>query len=187
MLGPPVLTLGRMLVTSGIHVRPRRPGDLSALFPILQRSHETQGYPVRAAVVRADWLAAPDELAAWVAEHDDAVVGHIALHPTATPGQDPGTDDASEQWQRATGVAADRLAVVSRLVTDGSVPGSGTTLLTHAVDAARDMGRVPVLLVDPNSAALGFYRRRGWRQIGTSAQQWGEYRVDAVLMVAPSH
>ncbi|WP_156399580.1 GNAT family N-acetyltransferase [Rhodococcus sp. Leaf278] len=174
-----------MFATSGIRVRPRRDDDLSALLPILQRSHSTHRYPVRAAVVRADWLAAPDELEAWVAEYHDAVVGHVALHPTATPGQDPGTDDASEQWQRATGVAADRLAVVSRLVTDGAVPGSGTTLLTHAVNAARDLGRVPVLLVDPSSAALGFYDRRGWHRIGTAAQQWGEYRVDAVLMVAP--
>lgn len=176
-----------MFATSGIHVRPRRDGDLSTLLPILQRTHETQRYPMRAAAVRADWLAAPNELAAWVAEHQGAVVGHIALHPTASPGQDPGADDASAQWQRATGVAADRLAVVSRLMTDGSVPGSGTALLAHAVNAARSEGRAPVLLVDPSSAALGFYRRRGWHRIGTAAQQWGEYRVDAVLMVAPVH
>ncbi|KZF08859.1 MULTISPECIES: GNAT family N-acetyltransferase [unclassified Rhodococcus (in: high G+C Gram-positive bacteria)] len=175
-----------MSATSGIHVRPRRHGDLTTLLPILQRAHELHRYPVRAAAVRADWLAPPNELAAWVAESDDAVVGHVALHSTAAPGTDPGADDASAQWRRATGVAADRLAVVSRLVTDGSVPGSGTTLLAHAIDAARDAGRVAVLLVEPSSAALGFYRRRGWQQIGTSAQQWGEYRVDAVLMVAPS-
>ena len=174
-----------MLATSGISVRPRRDSDLNTLLPILQRAHSTHRYPVRAAAVRADWLAAPNELAAWVAEHDDAVVGHVALHPTASPEQDAGADDASAQWQRATGVGADRLAVVSRLVTDGCVPGSGTTLLAHAVNAARDAGRIPVLLVDPSSTALGFYDRRGWHRIGTSAQQWGEYRVDAVLMVAP--
>jgi GNAT superfamily N-acetyltransferase len=175
-----------MSATSGIHVRPRRHGDLTTLLPILQRAHELHRYPVRAVAVRADWLVPPNELAAWVAESDDAVVGHIALHSTAAPGTDPGADDASAQWRRATGVAADRVAVVSRFVTDGSVPGSGTTLLAHAIDVARDAGRVAVLLVEPSSAALGFYRRRGWRQIGTSAQQWGEYRVDAVLMVAPS-
>lgn len=168
-----------------IGVRPRRDGDLTELLPILQRSHEQQGYPVRRTAVRVDWLAPANEIAAWVAEHDNTVVGHIALHPTAVPGHDAGEDDASAQWQRATGVSADRLAVVSRFVTDRSVPGSGTTLLTHAVRIAHDTGRVPVLLVEPKSAARGFYLRRGWREIGTSAQQWGEYRVDAVLMVAP--
>ena len=180
-------TLVDMLVTSGIRVRPRLDGDLTTLLPILHRAHLTHRYPVRAAAVRTDWLAAPNELAAWVAEHDGAVVGHIALHPAESTEQDAGADDASAQWQRSAGVGADRLAVVSRVVTDGSIPGSGTTLLAHAVNAARDMGRVPVLLVDPSAAALDFYLRRGWHRIGTSAQQWGEYRVDAVLMVAPVH
>lgn len=158
---------------------------MPALLRILQRSHELFGYPVRASVVRADWLAMSDELGAWVAEHEGSVVGHIALHPTAVPGHDAGEDEASAQWQRATGVAADRLAVVSRFVTDGSVKGSGTALLDHAVRAADEAGRVPVLLVEPDGDALGFYRRRGWREIGTAVQQWGEHRVDAVLMVAP--
>ncbi|GGF98936.1 hypothetical protein GCM10007304_11080 [Rhodococcoides trifolii] len=176
-----------MVSTFDIHVRPRLDGDMPALLRILQRSHELFGYPVRATVVRADWLAVSDELGAWVAEHDGAVVGHIALHPTATPGHDAGEDEASAQWQRATGVTADRLAVVSRFVTDGSVRGSGTLLLDQAVKAAGEAGRVPVLLVEPNGDALGFYRRRGWREIGTAVQQWGEHRVEAVLMVAPGH
>lgn len=158
---------------------------MPVLLPILQRSHELFAYPVRASVVRADWLATAGELGAWVAEYDGRVVGHIALHPTAAPGLDAGEDDASAQWQQATGATADELAVVSRFVTDGSTPGSGTALLEHAVRAADEEGRVPVLLVDPNGDALGFYRRRGWREIGTSAQQWGEHRVEAVLMVAP--
>ncbi|MGU3435107.1 GNAT family N-acetyltransferase [Actinomycetes bacterium M1A6_2h] len=174
-----------MTTVSNIRVRPRLDGDMPDLLRILQRSHELFGYPVRASVVRADWLAVTNELGAWVAEHDGLVVGHIALHPTAAPGHDAGEDDASAQWQRATGVSADQLAVVSRFVTDGSVKGSGTALLDHAVRGADEAGRVPVLLVEPNSAALGFYRRRGWREIGTSMQQWGEHRVEAVLMVAP--
>lgn len=157
---------------------------MPALVQILQRSHEQYGYPVRASVVRADWLAPAEELGAWVGEHDGRVIGHVALHPAPVPGRDAESDDALAQWQRATGASADRLAVVSRLVTDGSVPGGGTALFRRAVAAAAEMDRVPVLLVEPRSAAVGFYERRGWRRIGTSAQQWGEHRVDAVLMVA---
>lgn len=63
-------------------------------------------------------------------------------------------------WSAATGEPPERLAVVSRLVTDGSV-----------------------LLVAPEAAARGFYLRRGWREAGTARQQWGEHTVDAVLMV----
>ena len=168
-----------------IVVRPRRDTDLPGLLTLLQRSHEQHGYPVRASAVRADWLAEPTELGAWVVQHGERAIAHIALHPAATPGHDAGEDAASLQWQQATGVPADRLAVVSRFVTDGSVPGAGTILLDHAVQAAADAGRTPVLLVDPDAAARGFYRRRGWREIGTAPQQWGERRVEAALMIAP--
>jgi GNAT superfamily N-acetyltransferase len=164
-------------------VRPRQDADLPTLLALLQRTHEREGYPVRASAVRADWLAAPTELTNAVAQYGERVIGHVALHPTATPGHDAGEDAASAQWQQATGLPAERLAVVSRLVTDRSVPGAGTALLMHALKAAADLGRAPVLLVDPDSGARGFYLRRGWREIGTARQQWGHRSVDAVLMV----
>lgn len=162
-------------------VRPRVPADLPALVAILQRSHDQHGYPVRASVVRADWLALPTELLGVVAEHDGRVVGHVALHPVATG--DEGERLAGERWSAATGVPPGRLAVVSRLVTDGTVRGAGRALLGTAVSAARARGRAPVLLVDPAAAARGFYLRRGWREVGTARQRWGEHVVDAVLMV----
>ena len=76
-------------------VRDRRPEDLSVLLPMLERTHQQVGYPVRAAAVRADWLASPDELDAAVAVAGERIVGHVALHvantsrwsssPTASP------------------------------------------------------------------------------------------------------
>ena len=51
--------------------------------------------------------------------------------------------------------------MVSRLFTDRSLPGAGAALLAEAVAQARAAGREPVLQVDPDSAALGWYRRRG--------------------------
>ncbi len=162
-------------------VRPRVPADLPALVAILRRSHEEHGYPVRASVVRADWLALPTELFAAVAEHAGRVVGHVALHPAAT--HDEGERLAARGWVAATGVPREELAVVSRLVTDGSVRGAGLALLRAAVAAARAADREPVLLVEPAAAARGFYRRHGWREVGTARQHWGEHEVDAVLMV----
>lgn len=172
-----------MVVDPRLTVRPREEADLPVLVTVLQRTHEREGYPVRATAVRADWLASETELLGAVADYDERIVGHIALHPTAPPGHDAGEDAASREWQRATGLAADRLAVVSRFVTDRSVPGAGTVLLAYAVRAAAELGRTPVLLVDPDSDARGFYLRRGWREIGTARQQWGHRSVDAVLMV----
>ena len=157
-------------------MRGREPADLPVLLALLQRTHDQEGYPVRASAVSADWLAAPAELDGAVAVGDGRVLGHVALHPADE-------DAALAGWQRATGRRADGFAVVSRLFTDRSVPGTGTALLAHAVARAQELGRVAVLLVDPDSAARAFYARRGWREVGSARQQWGHRTVDAVLMV----
>ncbi len=167
----------------GIVVRPREDDDLPRLLEILQRSHELAGYPVRASVVRAEWLAPTTELSSAVAVHDGRVVGHVALHPAAGRGRDAGEQVAAERWSAATGAPVERLAVLSRLVTDGAVRGAGLALLDHAVRTAASLRRVPVLLVSPDADARWFYLRHGWREVGTARQQWGEHTVDAVLMV----
>ena len=158
-----------------MELRPRRPEDLPGLLALLQRTHEQEAYPVRSEAVADWWLAAEHELGAWVAVHGERVVGHVALHPAAGAGL-PG-------WQQATGRGPDGLAVVSRLFTDRSLPGAGAALLEEAVAQARAAGREPVLQVDPDSAALDWYRRRGWREVGTARQTWGHRTVDAVLLV----
>ena len=121
------------------------------------------------------------ELDGAVATVRDRVVGHVALHPA-----DHADEGAARAlWQRATGRGADGLAVVSRLFTDRSTPGAGTLLLDHAVRRAAELDRTAVLLVDPDSTARAFYRRRGWREVGTAVQHWGHRTLDAVLMVPP--
>ncbi len=156
-------------------VRPRRPQDLPALLPVLQRRHEQQGYPVRPEAVSPWWLADPTELGSWVAVDAERVVGHVALHPA---GGAPLT-----LWEQATGRGASGLAVVTRLFTDGSAPGSGRRLLERACAEAGSRDLVPVLQVDPDSGARAFYRRLGWREVGTARQQWGHRTVDAVACV----
>lgn len=161
----------------GVALRPRQPDDLAALLVLLQRTHEQDGYPVRAAAVSDGWLASADELGAWVAVEGTRVLGHVALHPA--------DGAAVPLWEQATRRPAEQLAVVSRFFTDGSVRGAGTALLTHAVEQAHAVGRDVVLQVDPDSDAVDFYRRRGWREVGSAVQQWGQRTVGAVAMVHP--
>ena len=158
-------------------LRTREPGDLPVLLAVLQRTHETDGYPVRPEAVSAGWLADPAELGSWVAVAAGRVVGHVALHPAAgTP---------VPLWVRATGRPADELAVVTPLFTDRTVPGAGRALLSRAVEEATARGLLPVLQVDPDAPARQFYGRLGWREVGTARQQWGPRTVDAVACVGP--
>lgn len=159
-----------------LSVRPRCPDDVPGLLVLLRHTHEQEGYPVREVAVSEWWLASEHELAGWVAGAAGRVVGHVALHPV-------GADTALPLWQQATGQEPDGLAVVSRLFTDRTVPGSGVALLEHAVEQARALGRTPVLVVDPDSPAVGFYLRRGWTDVGSVRQQWGHRTVDAAVMV----
>ena len=160
-----------------VALRERSAADLLPLLVLLQRTHEQEGYPVRAAAVSAHWLASPQELGGWVAVEQGRVLGHVALHPARGP--------ALPQWQQATGREADGLAVVSRLFTDRSVRGAGSALLAHAAAQACAAGRAPVLEVDALSPARALYLRRGWREVGTVVQQWGHRTVDAAVLVGP--
>lgn len=155
-------------------VRRRHAADLPALLVLLQRTHEQHGYPVRPAAVRTDWIASADQLGGWVAD-DGTVRGHVALQPASGA--------AVPLWR--VGAGTDRLAVVSRLFTDGAVRGTGTALLAHAVAQAAARGRTAVLEVDMRSAALVFYRRRGWRDAGTCVAQWGSRAVEVAALVQP--
>jgi len=131
-------------------VRARRDDDLEPLVAILARTHRLDAYPVRASRVEASWLV-EQVLAAWVAERDGRVVGHVAL-------QDDG------------GV----LAVV-RLFVDPSARGLGLggALLDVVDDHARQAGATLSLLVmDDDRAAVALYERRGWRRTGSRPADW---------------
>jgi GNAT superfamily N-acetyltransferase len=170
----------------GLRVRPRTADDLDVLLALLQRTHEQEGYPVRAEAVSAAWLTSADEpgwpsrpeLGGWVAVAGERVLGHVALHPAGGPCLPLGTAGA--------GRCVDELAVVSRLFTDRTVRGAGTALLAHAVAVAGLAGRRAVLEVDALSPAYGLYLRQGWRDAGRTPQQWGHRRVDSAALVAPS-
>jgi GNAT superfamily N-acetyltransferase len=154
-------------------IRARREADLETLVELLALTHREQGYPVNAAYVRVDFLASPGEIGAWVAEDDDQLVGHVALlRPTGV---------SAPLWRAATDRDDDGIAVVSRLFSRAR--GAGSELLASAVQAARDAGRVPVLEVERDSAAYGFYLRRGWHGVGEVRQHWRDPFVVVVPMV----
>lgn len=168
-----------------VEVRGRTDQDLATLLAMLQRLHEQEGYPVRAEAVSAPWLTSADkpgvvaqpELAGWVAVDGARVVGHVALHPPAGP--------CLPLWVAGTGRSEGEIVVVSRLFTDRSVRGAGTSLLGHALAEAAQRGRSAVLEVDALSPAYALYLRQGWREAGRAVQQWGHRTVDSAALIAP--
>jgi GNAT superfamily N-acetyltransferase len=158
-------------------LRARHSEDLPVLLALLQRTHEQEGYPVRAAAVATGWVASPRQMGGWVAADADRVLGHVALLPAQGP--------CVPAWTSASGRSADGLAVVSRFFTDRTVRGAGTALLSHAAQQATARQRVPVLEVDVLSPAYGFYLRRCWQDVGRAVQQWGHRTVDVAAMIGP--
>jgi GNAT superfamily N-acetyltransferase len=84
------------------------------------------------------------------------VLGHVALHEAAA-------DPTLLAAQRATGLAADRLAVVARLLVspDARRRGLGRRLLLAATAAAHATGLRPVLdVIQADSGPCGCTRPR---------------------------
>ncbi len=169
-------------------VRPRTAADLPSLVGILEVQRPTSGYPVRWPLPfpAEEFIARRTELAAWVAVdpgREDAVVGHVALTDVA-----PGWE--ADGWGAGTGLPASALAAVSVLFVDPAATGRGvgSTLLTTAVERARELGRTPVLdVVSESSRAVALYARHGWQVVGRARPPWlPADREPLLLMALPS-
>jgi GNAT superfamily N-acetyltransferase len=154
-------------------IRARRLDDLGVLVALLAEIHQIHGYPANPAFVRADFIASPDEFGAWVATCQGRLVGHVSLLAPAGV--------SAPLWRAATGRDDNGIAVVSRLFSRAT--GAGSALLRTAIEAAREADRVPVLEVERDSAARGFYLRRGWRAVGEVRQHWREPFVTVTPMI----
>lgn len=164
-------------------MRSRRDSDLPACVQILREVHERDGYPVNWPADPAAWLSPAHAIAAWVAECEAGVAGHVALHRATGP--------SSESWSRHTGVSPSGLGVVAHLVVAPSARGHGLgrRLLDAAADAAAARGLVPVLVVvDTGTAARRLYART-WTHVETQLQLWGqtEVRVHLYVLAVPNH
>ncbi len=145
----------------GASVRPRSEADLEACVRIAAEVHARDGYPLYGADDLPGFLTLPDALGIWVAEHEGAVVGHVALRPTAHP---PAIVEAASRFLSRP---ADELCAVTRLLVAPSARrlGVGVLLLDAAVDEAHRRALTPVLGVDEGSGAVAFYERCGWRRV----------------------
>lgn len=151
-------------------VRPRRVVDVNECVRVLADVHEQDGYPVGWPDCPATWLAQSGQLAAWVAELDGQIIGHIALSRSS------GGDLAPGLWSSRVGGRAEDAGVISRLFVAPSARGRrvGSLLMAHAVRDAGERGLHPVLdVVATDSAAIAVYERLGWLQLGQFDQQWG--------------
>ncbi|WP_329396020.1 GNAT family N-acetyltransferase [Streptomyces melanogenes] len=163
------------------YVRPRTDRDLDACVHALAAVHECDGYPVNWPDRPADWLAQPSLLAAWVAELDGRVAGHVGLSLSGTGDVAPGL------WSARAGVGPDATAVVSRLFVAPGARGHGIgrLLLGRAVSEARARGRHPVLdVVASDTAATALYERLGWELLAEVEQEWGPRQTVAVRCYA---
>lgn len=131
--------------------------------------HEADGYPTNWPADPVGWLSEPSLLAAWVAESDEQIMGHIGLC------RGEAGDAAPDLWSKRAGLGAEMAAVVSRLFVAPTARGSGTgaLLVAQAVREARARGLHPVLdVVASDTAAVALYERLGWSLLATVEQQW---------------
>jgi GNAT superfamily N-acetyltransferase len=143
-------------------IRPRRDTDIGTVLALARRVHGLDRYPPRGPIDRGSFAAPPQELAAWVAEHEDRVVGHAALHAT-------GVADSLALAANHAHRQPDELAVVARVLVCPSTrrQGVGRALLDTAAADARARGLHPILDVATHlRAAITLYESCGWDRAG---------------------
>jgi GNAT superfamily N-acetyltransferase len=169
-----------------LRIRSRTPADLQALGRVLEEQRPHTGYPqtwpLRYPVDR--FIARANELAAWVAELDGEVVGHVSVTRPGS-GQDAGPE--AQGWVAGAGRPLEDLAAVSVLFVDHRVSrrGTGRALLETAVAFIRSLDRVPVLdVVQESEGAVRLYLRNGWQVVGEARPAWlPEGNLPVLLMV----
>jgi GNAT superfamily N-acetyltransferase len=163
-------------------VRARRDQDLEPLLVLLRSVYRADRYPVNWPNDPIRWLAAGREFGAWVFEHRDELVGHLALTP-------PDPDRAWEQWQEALQQPCEWLAVMRRLFVAPAARrrGVATQLIEAAEATAAERGLHLVLdVADNNRAAIEFWNTHGWREVGQATLPPGDegHQLTVLLLVA---
>jgi GNAT superfamily N-acetyltransferase len=164
-------------------IRPRRNEDVAQCAEVALRVHQHDGYPPFVGGSFTSFLETPRAEAAWVAEDGDLVVGHVAVHAKTSAA-------AMGAATRVSGVSAERLRVVARLMVDPSHRGQGTgsSLLTCATEFITSMGHQPMLDVARSlTPAIRLYESMGWRRAGDVRVRVGDGSLlDEVVFLAPS-
>ena len=164
-----------------MRLRPARPEDAAAL-ALLGAATFLESYALvlpgrdlvahcasaHAPTVYADWIADPT-CAVWVLEVGEGmVVGYAVLTPSVLPDRRP--DDLELR----------RIYVLAPF----KGQGAGRKLMDAAVEEARERGakRLTLGMYGGNHAALAFYTRIGFRQIGTRTFVVGEKVCDDFVL-----
>lgn len=120
---------------------------------------------VAAEHVSGDWLYDAGFAAAWVAEVDGCVAGHIAVAPGY----------GGSEIEAATGRPAAQTLGITRFFVGPEGRGTGAaSALLDAVDqyAATHNLALALDVIDVNQSAIRLYERRGWRRIGAHQTDW---------------
>jgi GNAT superfamily N-acetyltransferase len=156
------MKIGRSPGTIGqVQIRPKLDSDAAACVRLLLEVHSADSYPRHWPKDPAVFINPPRQTAAWVAEDHDALVGHVALHAAHN-------DPTLPAAQRATGLPADGLAVVARLLVAPAArrQGLGKVLLAHATTQARAAGQRAVLDVTRDAdGPIAMYEAAGWSRL----------------------
>ena len=149
-------------------IRARRPDDLDASVGVMAEVHATDGYPLYWPADARSWLTPDRLLAAWVAEDEGTVVGHVTLCSAVG-------DAAAPLWSQASGLPPDRLAAIGRLFVAPRARGRGVgaSLLAQACAEARLRRLRPALeVLDHDRGAIALYERLGWCRVASATAEW---------------
>ena len=133
-------------------IRARRPEDVDDCVEVLAAVHATDGYPLRWPEDPRDWLTPKHLLAAWVAEADGALVGHVRSVARPATGAPP---------------CGRRL---------------GAALLGQADAQARVRGlRSALEVLDHDHHAVALYEHAGWSRVASALAPWTQPDDDALV------
>ncbi len=129
---------------------------------MLERTRESDDYPVGGVSDLVRFLSSDDQIEAWVVVDDGEIVGQVALHDRTGPA-------AMDMAARAADVDQSSLAAVARLVVDPAQHrrGIGRLLLDTAMNEAHRLKRWPMLdVVQHHEKAIAMYEAAGWELLG---------------------
>ncbi|MFC8130524.1 GNAT family N-acetyltransferase [Streptomyces sp. NPDC057302] len=163
-------------------VRPFEEADLDSAAAALVEVHETDGYPVEGVEDPQAWLRSKDVLAAWVADVEGKIVGHVAIMRSQG-------EDAVSLWTEQSGDDEANVGVLARLfvVREARKHAAGKRLMEAATDFGQKQGlRLVLDVMTKDAAAIRLYERLGWRKIGEATHHFGDGEsILAVCYVSP--
>jgi GNAT superfamily N-acetyltransferase len=150
-------------------IRTKVASDDDACVAVMARTHAVDGYPRYWPSKPDRFLRANGETDAWVAVEGDRpdgrVLGQVALHRAEG-------EPVLALAQEVTGLPADRLAVLARLLVDPGVRGRGVgrALVRTATARARATGRRAVLdVLQSTTGPARLYESEGWTRLGPTS------------------